>query len=511
MDSTGPRAAPQHSTRCIPCEELELARVHDTRPVQTLPVPAAALAGFPEGRSGAGVTRRRLLQYGVAGFASVYGPKMLGWESIWEAAAAEALAPTNNVLVVLYLAGGNDGLNTIVPNAPADYNKYVQLRPAIHRGQGPTAGGVVGSMPIPATGGNLAFANPVVSSAGGGDNGDANFGFDTLYGDGLGGASSDLAILPAVDYMPPNLSHFESSDYWFSGALAQLSTGWLGRWLDAYGSHTNPLQAVSLDTALSKSIRTSSAPVCAISSFSALGFSMRPPSGGYGSPGGTPSAVDANTQIRNLAGVPAGAGNAHLARSRSTYSSAVDVFGSAGSLSGGAQGSGYPAGSQLAGKLKMAAQLLGANLGTRVVTIHWGSMDTHGGQISQQDPQLVQLSRCLGAFKADLQARGVEQKVATLVFSEFGRRVGENDSGGTDHGAGGLMLMSGSGVKGGYAAPFPGLGTLDDDGDVLVPTDFRSVYQAVINEWLGGDPAAVLPGGSFPGITRYDGTTGLFG
>ena len=105
----------------------------------------------------------------------------------------------------------------------------------------------------------------------------------------------------------------------------------------------------------------------------------------------------------------------------------------------------------------------------------------------------------------------MEQNVTTLVFSEFGRRVGENGSGGTDHGAGGLMMASGSGVKGGFAAPFPGLGTLDGNGDLLVPTDFRSVYQAVINEWLGGDPTAVLPGGSFPGITRYDGTTGLFG
>jgi uncharacterized protein (DUF1501 family) len=512
MDPADPRTAPQQPPqRCLSCEELELARVRDARPVQTLPVPAAALAGFPDGRSGDGVTRRRLLQFGVAGFASVYAPRALGWESIWESAAAEALAPTNKVLVLLYLAGGNDGLNTIVPNASADYNKYVQLRPAIHRGQGPTAGGVVGSMPIPGTGGNLAFANPVVSSAGGGDNGDANFGLDTLYGDGSGGAGSDLAILPAVDYTPPNLSHFESSDYWFSGALSQLSTGWLGRWLDLYGSSTNPLQAVSLDTALSKSIRTTSAPVCAMSSFSALGFSMHPASGGYGSPGGTYSAVDANAQIRALAGVPAGAGNTHLTRSRNTYNTTVDVFNSAGSLGSSAQGSGYPTGSQLASKLKMAAQLLGANLGTRIVTIHWGSLDTHGGQISAQDPQLVQLSRCLGAFKADLATRGIEQNVTTLVFSEFGRRVAENASGGTDHGAGGLMMASGSGVKGGFAAPFPGLGTLDSVGDLLVPTDFRSVYQAVINEWLGGDPAAVLPGGSFPGITRYDGTTGLFG
>jgi uncharacterized protein (DUF1501 family) len=96
-----------------------------------------------------------------------------------------------------------------------------------------------------------------------------------------------------------------------------------------------------------------------------------------------------------------------------------------------------------------------------------------------------------------------------LVFSEFGRRVAENGSGGTDHGAGGLMMLAGTPVKGGLAAPFPGLAALDQTGDVLVPTDFRSVYSEAIG-WLGGDPTAVLPGGPYPAITRYDGTTGLF-
>ncbi len=90
------------------------------------------------------------------------------------------------------------------------------------------------------------------------------FGFDTLYGDGSGGAGSDLAVFPAADYTPPNLSHFESRDYWFAGALQQMQTGWLGRWLDNYGSTDNPLQAISLDCSLSKQIRSAKAPVCAI-------------------------------------------------------------------------------------------------------------------------------------------------------------------------------------------------------------------------------------------------------
>src|SRR5437762_8332764 len=102
--------------RCIECEEIELARVSDARPSQTLPLPYAALDGFPGGRSPADLTRRRLLQFGVAGVASVYGPKLLGWESVWESVAAVAAVPPANCLLLLYLAGGNDGLNTIVPN-----------------------------------------------------------------------------------------------------------------------------------------------------------------------------------------------------------------------------------------------------------------------------------------------------------------------------------------------------------------------------------------------------------
>ena len=123
--------------RCTECEEIELARVRDERPIQTMPVPVAALAGLPEGRSSADVTRRRLMQGGVAGLASIYGPKLLGWESVWESVAAEAAPADQRCLVLIYLAGGNDGLNTIVPNETADYAAYAALRPVIHRGQAP--------------------------------------------------------------------------------------------------------------------------------------------------------------------------------------------------------------------------------------------------------------------------------------------------------------------------------------------------------------------------------------
>ena len=143
-----------------------------------------------------------------------------------------------------------------------------------------------------------------------------------------------------------------------------------------------------------------------------------------------------------------------------------------------------------------------------MITIDWGSFDTHGDQVSTQDPQFAILSSALAAFKADLVSRSIEQNVVTLVFSEFGRRIMSNDSLGTDHGAGGMVLVSGSAVNGGLAGEHPGVAG-DGEGNLVPITDFRTVYQALISEWLGGDPSAILPDGPFPGIARYDGGTTL--
>ena len=282
MTDTPPDAA----TRCTDCEAIALATVQDRRASQLLPIPRLAVAGFADGRDSHALTRRRLMQFGAAGLASVYAPRLLGWQSVWESVVAEA-TPMPNAVVVLYLAGGQDGLNVIVPNSSADFALYSRMRPMIGRIQGPSAGGKVGSLPIPTTGSALAFASPTVSTAGGGDNGDPLYGFDTLYGAGDGTAGSNLALLPATDYTPPNLSHFTSQDYWFAGALEMLGTGWLGRWLDLYGSSTNPLQGISIGYSLSKTLLSAQAPVCTLSSLSNAGFALDAGGGAQG--GSAPS------------------------------------------------------------------------------------------------------------------------------------------------------------------------------------------------------------------------------
>jgi uncharacterized protein (DUF1501 family) len=468
------------------------------RPSQIMQIPAAAMAGFPSGRSARELSRRRLLAEGIAGVASVYAATRLDWSQVFEAAVAEADAMAKS-LVVVYLQGGNDGLNVTVP-VDGVYAQYQAARSNIARVVGPSANGKVGTWAMGGTSGSLGFANVAVSTAGGGDNGDPTLGFDSLYGDGSGGAGSDLAVFPAADYSPANHSHFESADIWFAGSLQPSTTGWIGRWLDRYGSPNNPLQAVSIDQSLSKQIRTSTAPVCALQSLRGARFDI---------PGVDRTTIDPTAVMASLAGVAAGSANAHLQRSRGSYGTTVDMANRLATLTNPAAGAGYPANSSLSQQLQTAAILLGAGLGTRFVTIDWGGFDTHGNQLASQDPQLKELSRSLAAFKADLTTRGIEQNVLTLVFSEFGRRVGSNDSGGTDHGAGGMMLVSGSAVRGGLAGEFPMLPTSDQtDNDLTVQTDFRTVYQQLIAEWLGGDPSSIL-GGYLPGIQRNDGQTSL--
>lgn len=465
--------------RCADCARSD-SLAHDLEPVDTMPITAEAVAGFPDGvpRS-KGMDRRQFLRTAALGTASVYAASRIDWTRAFEAAVAEGAEPSNQ-LVMIFLNGGNDGLNTVVPIG--EHATYAAKRPALARALGPSVGQVVGTTVMPGTGGLHGWAN--VGVAGVGNNGDTR-GFDTLWGDGSGGAGSDLAVFPAADYTPANRSHFDSRDYWFAGALQKMSTGWLGRWFDLYGSPDNPLQAVSLDSSISKQIRTARAPVSAVRSLNGVEFRVD---------GVSTSLVNTTEQMAPLSLVPTGAGNVELAKAREVFGRTVQVSRSLRTLAGAPVGAGYP-NSNLSQRLQLAATLLSANLGTKVVTIDWGSFDTHGNQLGSQDPQLTTLSRALAAFKADLTARGIEQRVLTVVFSEFGRRVESNESG-TDHGAGGLMMAMGSSVRGGMRGDFPGLTTLDR-GDLRVTTDFRSVYSSLVGEWLGGDPAAVIPGGPF--------------
>lgn len=494
-DTPAPEKATEiHALRCADCARADSADP-DARPVDMLPIPPDALVGFPDGvPQSRGHNRRQFVRNGVLGFASIYAAHALNWTSVFEAAVAEAAADPSNQLVMLYLNGGMDGLNCVVPGATANYDAYRTARPTLFRDLNvPSVPGRVGSTAAAGTGGELSFANPVVSGAG--NNGDAK-GFDTLWGDGSGGPGSDLAYLPGMHFLPANGSHFEATDYIFAGNLGRLGTGWLGRWLDLYGSSVNPLQAISIGSSLSKQIRTASAPVCSVpTTFGNFRFAVN----------GVGSSTNVNNEVGLLAAIPAATPG--VSRSRSVFQTTVNVSTQLGSTSPPGANPDYPAGS-LSDRLKTAATLLSANLGVKIVTIDWGSFDTHGDQAAAMDPQITTLSRALAAFKNDLTVRGIEQRVITVVFTEFGRRVDENGSIGTDHGAGGPCFVMGSAVRGGMAGNHPSVNSLMS-GNLGVTTDFRTVWQAIIGEWLGGDPARILPGAPFAGLNRPDGQTTL--
>jgi len=462
--------------RCADCAASDSA-AYDAVPVDYMPIPAEALAGFPDGVPRMSrLNRGRFLRNGFLGFASVYAATKIPWQTAFESAIAEGAAAANHCVVMLFLNGGNDGPNTFVPADATQYAEYLRLRPTIARSNVPLPGVAtpVGYQVMSSTAGQLALPN---LSGMTGPTGSLQALWD----------AGNVAVFPATDYPNPNFSHFTSRDWWFAGLLQKSNTGWLGRWLDLYGSTTNPLQAVSIGSNVSKMIRAARAPVASVpESLAGFGFSV----------GG----LNVNGEVGRI--TPAPAGNASTARSRTVYDQTVQVAQSLGTVTHVA-GPNYPANSSLSRRLQLTATLLSANLGTRVVTIDWGSFDTHGSQTGSQDPQLGVLGQALAAFQADLAARGIADRVATLVFSEFGRRGGENASFGTDHGAGGPMMVIGSQVRGGLAgAPAPMTGLVR--GNLQVTTDFRSVYGAMLGEWLGGDPAAVLPGAPMP-LVRADG------
>ena len=293
--------------------------------------------------------------------------------------------------------------------------------------------------------------------------------FNTLHAEGK------LAVLPAVGYTNADQSHFTSRHYWEVGDTdSRLQTGWLGRYLDHVGKADNPLQGVSLDGELSPSLATANKPVAALSG--AGDYSFWAP-GVYG-----------QVEDRMLSAVGSlGSSRGHdkvLAGAREVTFQSHRLRQQLAPFNGGFQppvpypksDSGFP--DQMAG----LAALLAAGLPLHCVALSAnGGYDTHSDQAQDLSDNLELASKTLLAFQRDLEARGLGNRVLTLVWSEFGRRAEENGSDGTDHGAAGIGLL-------------PGLrGGLDEDGNLKATVDYRTIYSSVLEQWLSTDAAAVIP------------------
>ena len=260
----------------------------------------------------------------------------------------------------------------------------------------------------------------------------------------------------------------------------------MGRLLDVIGTPDNPLQGLSLDGSLSPALATASMPVAAIDGPSydlrARGVWDEPEELMYG-------AID---DIGRRAGKDAGRKIAGTVASQSMRLKAqLDPF-SGQEITPPVT---YPSGDgeYFGQTLAALAAMLGAGLPIRCAALSaYGGYDTHDNQEESFAGEVQVSVDSIAAFQADLEARGLADRVITLVWSEFGRRPRENDSG-TDHGAGGCGFVVGTNVRGQMIGEFPGLAQLDEDDNLRSTSDFRGLYCSIVEQWFGVDAAAVIP------------------
>jgi uncharacterized protein (DUF1501 family) len=372
----------------------------------------------------------------------------------------------STILVILQMAGGNDGLNTLVPHGN---DHYYRARPriSIQAGQVLKINDTLGLHP------GLA-------------------GFKSLYDSG------HLSIVQGVGYPNPNRSHFRSTEIWQTASDSDRFEryGWLGRYFDNTCSGCDPTIAVNVGRQMPQA------------------FTAKHPKG---------VSVDNPQNYRFISSDRSGTGEGEMEHSfrelneQETPDMPVNSGGTIAAIGGAAapmKGSPldflertaldaqvssdqiraisartenkatYPP-SQLGNSLKLVAKLIAGGLPTRIFYVSQGGYDTHTNQAGTQDRLLRELGDSVKAFVEDMKAQGNMERVLLMTFSEFGRRVSENANGGTDHGAAAPMFIVGSKVKAGLLGRQPSLAPADlSQGDLKYTTDFRSVYAAVLEGWL---------------------------
>ncbi|HKH30997.1 MAG TPA: DUF1501 domain-containing protein [Gaiellaceae bacterium] len=408
--------------------------------------------------AGTGLDRRSFVARSVGLALAVYGAGSLRVPAFEDGIleAASAAPPTSPVLVSVFLDGGVDTLSLLAPVGDPDYRR---LRPKL----------AVADSNLLVGGDDRLRWHPSAAA------------FKTLHDDGK------LALVPAVGYRDADQSHFTSRHYWEVGATnPRLRTGWLGRYLDRVGSPANPLQGLSLDGELAPSLATGRVPVAALRGADEYSFSAP---GVWGEVNDKMLDALGSLGATRKSGDPALATAGEVALQSDRLRRQLAPFKNGGLISPVA----YPKHeSDFPERLAGLASMLGAGLPLRVVALNaFGMYDTHSDQPEQLGEALKVTSESLLAFQRDLEARGLADRVVTLVWSEFGRRAEENGSDGTDHGAAGTAMVIGSRVRGGLVGELPALRNgLDGDGNLRATVDYRSVYCSLLEQWLA---AAVIP------------------
>ncbi|MDB5203251.1 MAG: twin-arginine translocation pathway signal [Ferruginibacter sp.] len=383
--------------------------------------------------------RKEFLQIGSLATASMMMPKFL------KAFEKKDMVPAGNkVVVVIQFSGGNDGLNTVIP---ISNDIYYRERPKIAIAK-TAALGLTTDVGL----------NPALEA------------FKGLYDDG------SLAIMNNVGYPNPDRSHFRSMDIWQSASHSKdyVNTGWLGRYLDAQCKGCDkPTQAVEIDDMLSLALKGNDR----------KGLAFKDPRRLYS------SSNEKFYKDINAAHASSEETVDYLYKTMSETLSSADYIFQQSKLHPTSQS--YP-NSELGKNLKTISSLIMSDINTKVYYVSLGSFDTHVNQEAQQKRLFTELNDAVKAFTTDLKKNNRFDDVLMMTFSEFGRRVSQNASNGTDHGTANNMFFIGGGLKEkGVLNAMPDLADLNE-GDLKHTVDFKNVYATVLDKWLGTDDKMIL-------------------
>lgn len=388
------------------------------------------------------IKRKEFIQIGSLATASLMVPKFL---KAFEGGAT-MVPPGNKVVVVLQLSGGNDGLNTVIP---VRNDLYYKARPKL---------GIERTKALALT--DEVGLNPALT------------GFKELYDDG------SLGILNNVGYPNPDRSHFRSMDIWHTASQSSeyWSTGWVGRYLDAQCHGCDkPTQAIELDDVLSLSLKGENI----------KGIAVKDPRRLYG----TANEKFFRDVMKNHKDETGEQSVDYLYKTMAeTLSSADYIFQQSRMHPTNAE---YPK-TELGTSLKTIASLIFSDINTKVYYVSLGSFDTHINQEGQQQRLFKEMNDAVKSFVKDLKANNRFNDVLLFTFSEFGRRVAQNASAGTDHGtANNMFFISGGLNQKGLINEMPNLTDLEE-GDLKYSIDFKNAYATVLNKWLGADDKTIL-------------------
>jgi uncharacterized protein (DUF1501 family) len=361
---------------------------------------------------------------------------------------------TDHVLVIVQLTGGNDGLNTVIPIS--NYGAYFNARSNI---------AIPESRILRLNGVSAAGLHPSLA------------GLQSLYNDGK------MAVVQAVGYPTPNFSHFRATDIWQSASDANvvLNSGWAGRYLNVeFPNYPTGYPNNTMPDPLAIQIGSSTTLTCQGPVVN-MGMSITDPTTFYNFVNGVPDPAPTNYMGYELSYIR------DVANQTNQYAQRVKT--AATSVT---QQNPYPANNSLADQLKIVARLIKGGLKTRMYMVSYGSFDTHSLQAVATDTTtgthanlLRNVSEAIKAFMDDLQFLGVQDRVLGMTYSEFGRRIKSNASGGTDHGAAAPMFLFGKHVNTGVYGANPTIpSTVTVNDNIPFQYDFRSVYASILQNWF---------------------------